>query len=106
MYETYLSLEVLQESSAFRYSSLAVFQYLHLFLIVSQLEHSGKHRIKYIWIYLVKRFTTVKKLQIVHNVTMCSSVIQATMGTSDLHSALYIGLPQLSSGFQFLYYFF
>lgn len=32
---TYLSLEALQESSAVKYSSLAIFQYLCLFLIFS-----------------------------------------------------------------------
>lgn len=44
MYETYLLLEVLQESSALKYNFLAIFQYFCLFLIISQLEHSGKHR--------------------------------------------------------------
>lgn len=46
MYEIHCSLEILQESSKVKYGSLAIFQFLCLFLIFFQLEHSGKHRMK------------------------------------------------------------
>lgn len=42
---------------------------------------------------------TVRKLQVVHNVTMSSSATQATLGASDQHSDPYTRLPLLNTGF-------